>query len=188
VIRCPVASIRQPCRCAWIAWSYWSRETITHSARRAIVCPLAADSYARAARVPYARVPHRTPAGTSLRRAARLISATTSGPARAQITLIIRLSALAEAVANLRHAQRHAAQATAARKAAEHLHAARCAYATQATGLRLRTPAAQIHRDFPVPLTEALAQRPARTLARNPTTPGRSSRRPVQTRLRGPTQ
>ena len=40
------------------------------------------------------------------------------------LVLITRLAALAEAVAELRHAQQHAAQAAAARTAAERLHAA----------------------------------------------------------------
>ena len=88
----------------------------------------AADSYARAARVPYARIPRRTPAGTGLRQAARLLSrATLTGqlPAHAQAQLVTQLAALVEAVIELRQAQRHAAQAAAARRAAEHLHAER---------------------------------------------------------------
>jgi hypothetical protein len=42
----------------------------------------------------------------------------------APIALITRLATLAEAVAELRDAQQHAAQAAAARTAAEQLHAA----------------------------------------------------------------
>ena len=86
----------------------------------------AADSYDRAARAPYGRVLGPAPVGNSLRRAALLLSiaASVSGDlALAQIVLITRLAALAEAVADLREAQRHAAQAAAARRAAEHLHA-----------------------------------------------------------------
>jgi hypothetical protein len=45
-------------------------------------------------------------------------------PVLAQITLVTRLAALAEDIASLREAQRHAAQAAAARQAAERLQAA----------------------------------------------------------------
>jgi hypothetical protein len=48
----------------------------------------------------------------------------TRDPALMPLVLITRLAALAEAVAELRHAQQHAAQAAAARTAAERLHAA----------------------------------------------------------------
>ena len=88
----------------------------------------AADSYARAARVPYARIPRRTPAGTGLRQAARLLSrAALSGqlPPAAEGQLVTQLAALVDAVTELRQAQRHTAQAAAARRAAEHLHAER---------------------------------------------------------------
>ena len=48
---------------------------------------------------------------------------------RAQMRLVLQLSRLARAVAELREAQRHAAQAAAARQAAEELRAAwRCFY------------------------------------------------------------
>jgi hypothetical protein len=62
-------------------------------------------------------------AGNSLRRTARLLSAASADgdPGLAPITLITRLAALMEAIAVLRDAQRHAAQAAAARKAAKHL-------------------------------------------------------------------
>lgn len=53
-------------------------------------------------------------------------------PDAAQITLVTRLAALIEAIAELRDAQRHAAQAAAARRAAEGLYAAR--------GTRTRPP------------------------------------------------
>ena len=74
----------------------------------------AADSYARAARAPYARIPRPTPAGNNLRQAARLLSrAALVNPTAAQAELIVRLAALAEAVVDLRQAQRLAAQAAA---------------------------------------------------------------------------
>ena len=87
----------------------------------------AADTYDRAARPPYGRIPPPSPAGNRLRQAARLLSAfacLTGDHSMAPIMLITRLAALAEPVAELRDAQQHAAQAAAARAAAERLHAA----------------------------------------------------------------
>jgi hypothetical protein len=87
----------------------------------------AADAYDRAARSPYGPIPPPTPAGNQLRQAARLLSAfayLTSDRSMAPIALITRLAALAEAVAELRESQQHAAQAAAARAAAERLYAA----------------------------------------------------------------
>ncbi len=89
----------------------------------------AADAYDRAARSPYGRIPPPSPVGNRLRQAARLISAfayLTQDRSMAPILLITKLAALAEAVAELRQSQQHAAQAAAALRAAEHLHAAAC--------------------------------------------------------------
>ncbi len=112
----------------------------------------AACAYGRAARIPYGRIPRPTPAGHGLRRAARLLSAaafTTHDPGLAQVGLIMRLAALADAVTALRQAQRHAAQAAAARQAAEDLHTAarqavrqHPANRDQATAATTLTPAA----------------------------------------------
>ncbi len=87
----------------------------------------AADAYDRAARTPHGRIPPPTPAGNQLRHAARFLSAfayLTGDQTLAPTVLITRLAALAEAVAELRESQEHAAQADAARAAAERLHAA----------------------------------------------------------------
>ncbi|MGH3232758.1 MAG: relaxase/mobilization nuclease domain-containing protein, partial [Streptosporangiaceae bacterium] len=96
----------------------------------------AADTYDRAARPPYGRIPPPSPAGYQLRQAARLLSAfayLTGDRSLTPIVFITRLAALAEAVAELRESQRHAAQAGAARAAAERLYAAaRSASAPQA--------------------------------------------------------
>ena len=89
----------------------------------------AADAYDRAARSPYGRIPPPSPVGNRLRQAARLISAfayLTQDRSMAPLVLITKLAALAEAVAELRQSQQHAAQAAAALRAAEHLHAAAC--------------------------------------------------------------
>jgi hypothetical protein len=87
----------------------------------------AADAYDRAARPPYGRIPPPSPAGNRLRQAARLISAfayLTQDQSMAPIVLITKLAALAEAVAELRESQQHAAQAAAALRTAERLYAA----------------------------------------------------------------
>jgi hypothetical protein len=84
----------------------------------------AADAFDRAARQPFGRIPSPTPAGTQLRHAARLISAyayLTGDPALTPVVLLVRLAALAEAVAELRHSQQRAAQAAAALRAARHI-------------------------------------------------------------------
>ena len=87
----------------------------------------AADAYDRAARSPYGRIPPPTPVGNRLRQAARLISAfayLSQDRSMAPVVLITKLAALAEAVAELRESQHHAAQAAAALRAAERLYAA----------------------------------------------------------------
>lgn len=89
----------------------------------------AADSYARAARCGYGRIPRPTPAGNRLRATARLLAlaATVGDEDQAAVMMLVaKLAELAIAVAELREAQRHAAQASAARAAAEHLHSATC--------------------------------------------------------------
>ena len=72
-------------------------------------------------------VPRPTQSGNDLHRIARLLSLAASAgdeTVRAQMRLVLQLSRLARAVAELREAQRHAAQAAAARQAAEELRAA----------------------------------------------------------------
>ena len=116
----------------------WAAADTLHAAAAALgsrVLRQAADAYDRAARVPHGRIPAATPAGNSLRRAARLLSAygyvscdTTFRP----ILLITRLAALAEAIAALRQTQERAAQAASALGAAQRLRAAREFYAAPA--------------------------------------------------------
>jgi hypothetical protein len=146
----------------------------------------AADSYARAARMPYARIPRPTPAGNSLRQTARLLSRAAllgQNPAACHADLVTQLVALVEAVIELRQAQQHAAQAAAARRAAEHLHAER-----KRLTRRTESPAARSARlaaeSFPVSPWAAArapgAHQPAWTAAR-------ASRGPSSSRPRGPT-
>ena len=108
----------------------WAASDTLHAAAAALRSrPLrrAADAFDRAARAPCARIPAPTPAGNGLRRAARLISAyayLAKDQSLAPVVLMLRLAALAEAVAELRQAQQRAAQAAAALRSAQHLHAA----------------------------------------------------------------
>ena len=127
----------------------------------------AADRYDRAARALYGRIPDRTGHGDQLRAAARLLAMTGqaarpgTGPARA---LAASLIALTEAVAGLREAQAHAAQAAAARRTAEQLHAAftrarrRAPDPGQARDhvARRGGPAGRAQDDFPVSLTDVV--------------------------------
>lgn len=88
----------------------------------------AADSYDRAARAPFARMPCRTRDGARLRAVARVLALTggvgDDSLPLAATALIASLVGLAVAVAELRQAQRHAAQAASARTTAEQLYAA----------------------------------------------------------------
>jgi len=121
----------------------------------------AADSYAWAARCGYGRIPRRTPAGDRLRATARLLAfVATAGDEdqAAVLVLVAKLAELAIAVAELRDAQRHAAQASAAR-CGRSLHAATCAGPAWArpanprptvhTHRRARTAADLAELDFP---------------------------------------
>jgi hypothetical protein len=120
----------------------WATADTLHAAAAALgsrILRQAADAYDRAARAPYGRIPAPTLAGDSLRRAARLLSAyayITSDPSFRPLVLIVRLAALAEAIADLRQTQQHAAQAASALRAVEQLHAARGFYAAPAAASR----------------------------------------------------
>jgi hypothetical protein len=173
----------------------WAAADTLHAAASALgsrEVRRAADSYARAARIPYGHIPRHTTAGTSLRRAARLLAAATaalSDPTLAQIALVFRLAALIEAVADLRAAQRHAAQAAAARAAAAHLRSARCAYGVRAAPQHMRSRGTWSHPDFPFSIPDVIA-RASKTAGAAPhqATPGRASHGPAPPRPRGPTR
>jgi len=158
----------------------WAASDTLYAAANALgsrVVRQAADSYARAARVPYARIPPRSRTGISLRGAARLLSAAAYAghdPTLAQSALITRLARLIEAVAEVREAQQRAAQAAAARNAAEHLYAAAGIRQTRPTRpARPRLAAEVLARDFPAP------PRPHPSPAwESGTQPGRSGSRP----------
>jgi hypothetical protein len=148
----------EPGRAADAAWAASDTLHAVASAVGSRVLRRAADSYDRAARTSYGRIPRPTPAGNSLRRTARLLSSGVVGDDRtmALVALVTRLAALAEAVAELRLAQQHTAQAAGARRAAEHLHAAAHHFAvTRRT--RLRTAAEVARMDTPAPLRLTLS-------------------------------
>ncbi len=118
----------------------------------------AADAYDRAARSPYGRIPPPSPVGNRLRQAARLLSAfayLTQDRSMAPLVLITKLAALAEAVAELRQSQQHAAQAAAALRAAEHLHAAACPAPPPRPAPRASTAAQLAGLSFPAPARPA---------------------------------
>jgi hypothetical protein len=108
----------------------WAAGDTLHVAARALRnrhLRCAADSYDRAARAPYGRIPRRSLYGEQLRRTARMIALAgnlTGDTTLMAIVLVAQLVALAAAVAELRQAQQHAVQAAAARAAAAHLYSA----------------------------------------------------------------
>jgi hypothetical protein len=152
----------------------------------------AADAFDRAARQPYGRIPKPTPAGNQLRHAARLISAyayLTGDPALTPVVLLVRLAALAEAVAELRDSQQRAAQAAAALRAARHIRtAARPATATTPSASK----SAQPRRDTAAGLAQLSFPAAPRPRPPAPEHPGPGSgdppplRRPPPPRPRGP--
>jgi hypothetical protein len=108
----------------------WAAADILHAAARALNSQdlrRAADSYDRAARACHGRIPRASRPGHQLRATARLLAMTgqaTGSATLVAVALIPSLITLAAAVAELRLAQQHAAQAAAARDAATRLHAA----------------------------------------------------------------
>jgi len=172
--------------------AYAASDTL-HAAASALgsrVVHQAADSYARAARLPYARMPRRTPVGDSLRRAARLLSAAAfvGDPALDLSALILRLAALIKEIADLRERQQRAAQAAAARHAVTHLRAAARTCQPQPTTAQARQAARLGTLGFPPsPRPRPAAQRgPGR---QEPAWPSpRPWRGPGPPRPRGPTR
>jgi hypothetical protein len=88
----------------------------------------AADTYDRAARAPYGRIPRPTLAGNALRTAARLLALTGSmqNQATASVMMLVAsLITLLDTIAELRQLQGRQAQADATRKAAAQVRGAR---------------------------------------------------------------
>jgi hypothetical protein len=168
----------------------WAASDTLHAAAAALgsrVIRQAADSYARAARVPYARIPQRSPAGNSLRLAARLLARATftgQSSSAAHAGLVAQIVALVETVTELRQAQRHAAQAAAARRAAQHLHVEHRRLARK-TESRAARSARLMAESFPAsPWAAARAPTGHQPAWTGPT----ASRGPTSSRPRGPTR
>ena len=140
----------------------WAAADVLHAAAKALHSrdlQRAADSYDRAARARYGRIPPATSAGHQLRAAARLVAMTgqvTGDTTLIAIALAANLAALAVAVAELRQAQQRAAQAAAAQAASMRL----CAVSSPVRAGRRRhqdrrrgtlTAAGVARGDFPVP-------------------------------------
>jgi HPt (histidine-containing phosphotransfer) domain-containing protein len=160
----------------------------------------AADSFERAARQPHGCIPAPTPAGNQLRHAARLIAAyayLTGDRKFTPIVLLVRLAALAEAVAELRDSQQRAAQAASALRAAQHLRTAtsRASPDTRPPGrpaVAIQPPAPKFAQPGPAGLAQLSFSTPPGT---RPSVPGQSgpgdpppARRPPPPRPRGPTR
>ena len=174
----------------------WAAADTMHAFAAALgsrVLRQAADSYDRAARAPYGRIPDPTPAGNRLRRAARLLAASTassSDSTLAVVTLVTRLAALAEAVAKLRTVQQRAAQAASARRAAERFLAARATYTADipAAPTLAHRPGERVLLEFPFPPGPAPPDS-AMPGTHGPARPGpRPSRSSGWPRPRGPTR
>jgi hypothetical protein len=173
----------------------WAAADTLHAAASALGNPelrRAADAYDRAARCAHGRLPRPTLTGNSLRTVGRILSAAaiaTGDPFLAQLRLILQLAALTEAVIDLRTAQRHAAQAAAARTAAERLYAARRWYtAPSASRARARTHGNQATRDFPISIQQVLAEASAKAYPPDPPAASYPSHGPATPRQRGPTR
>jgi hypothetical protein len=158
------------------AWAAADTLHVAASALGSRVIGQAAACYARAARVPYGRLPSPARSGHRLRRAGRLLARTacrTGDRDLRQVALVVRLAALAEAVSELRQAQHHAAQAAAALAAAE----------------RLRSAASQMSRSpgpDPVQSRGVTVLPPVFPFAGQPGRPGRSAHTRKQPRTARP--
>jgi hypothetical protein len=176
-------SASDPRRGADAAWAAADVLRIAAQMLRNPALHRAADAYDRAARAPYGRIPRCTHAGGQLRLAARRLAA--FGPAVGggyTGDLAYGLAMLTAAVADLRTAQRHAAQAAAARRAAEHLRGIAANHCPGSRPAEPRARASDVARmDIPAGVT---APRPPSTAGQTPRRPPR--RRPAARRARPP--
>jgi len=161
----------------------WAAADVLHVAAKVLRSPdlrRAADSYDRAARARYGRIPRATGPGHQLRTAARLIAMTgqlTGDSTLIALALAANLAALAVAVAELRRAQQHAAQVAAARTAATRLYAvsspASAGWHRQQDRRRSTLSAASVARgDFPAPSQPARPAPPGNAAGRRRPAPG----------------
>jgi hypothetical protein len=141
-------SLTDPAAAADAAWAASDALHVAANVLGSRTLRQAADSYARAARCGYGRIPRPTPDGNRLRATTRLLAlaaAVGEEDQAAVLMFVAKLAELAITVAELREAQRHAAQASAARAAAERLHAATCAGPSQGRSASAR-PTVRPHR------------------------------------------
>ena len=148
---------------AWAAADFLTATARVVEGRRRGPLTAAADEYDRAARELFGRHPPPRHAGHELRRASRLLLTArglTHGDTRQLLELLARMIAFTEAVARLRETQHRAAQAAAARRAAEQLHHCGHVYAGPAVdGL----PAAEASRRRRTPTVTTAATATRRT-------------------------
>jgi len=151
---------------AWAASDFLAAAGRVVEGRRGGPLSEAAGQYERAARELFGATPTPTPTGRGLRHAGRLLSALmVAKPSEtAQLRyLLTQLAALADAVARLRETQKRAAQAAAARTAAQQLHTAASRYdwpAAKPTGdASMRQP----HTALPVAVTGYRRPSPSRS-------------------------
>ena len=107
-----------------IAWAAADVLTAAAEATGSPELARAADSFSRAARAPWGRIPAPSPPGAGLRTAAYLLTACIPAGSRRRtdrLALVRALAGLAIAVAEMRDAQRRLLQAAAARRAAADL-------------------------------------------------------------------
>ena len=110
-----------------IAWAAADVLTAAAEATGSTELARAADSFSRAARASWGRIPAPSPPGSELRTAAYLLTACIPAGSRRRtdrLALVRALAGLAIAVAEMRDAQRRLLQAAAARRAAADLAAA----------------------------------------------------------------
>ena len=158
-----------------IAWAAADVLTTAAEATGSPELARAADSFSRAARAPWGRIPASSPPGAGLRTAAYLLTACIPAGSRRRtdrLALVRALGGLANAVAEMRDAQRRLLQAAAARRAAADL-AAPAAAAPDPAEIPARPAAA----DFPGPpvMVRPATARPGRVRGpRRPAPPGPS--------------
>ena len=165
-----------------IAWAAADVLTAAAEAAGSPELARAADSFSRAARAPWGRIPAPSPPGAGLRTAAYLLTACIPAGTRRRIdrlALVRALAGLAIAVAEMRDAQRRLLQAAAARRAAADLAAAAAAGPDPA-----EIPARLAAADFPGPpvTVRPAPARPGR--ARGPGRPARPGPSPGPRRAR----
>jgi hypothetical protein len=171
-------SASDPARGADAAWATADVLRIAARMLRNPALHRAADTYDRAARAPYGRIPRCTHAGGQLRFVARRLAAV--GPAvgvSCAGNLAVSLAMLTAAVADLRAAQHHAAQAAAARRAAEHLRGSTVTCRPGPRPAEARVGAADVARmDFPAGLTVTRPTPPERQTPRRTPRPRPAAR------------